>query len=85
MEALRGHGRVPAAAPAPSQAERFEVLEGELRAVVDGSERRYGGGESFGVPPDATHDGGEVPTARAGRSAPRCAPPSSSSACTAAR
>jgi quercetin dioxygenase-like cupin family protein len=47
----------------PSQAERFEVLEGELRAVIDGSERRYGAGESFDVPAGTPHTmAADVPT-----------------------
>jgi len=39
----------------PTQAERFEVLEGTIRAVVDGEERTYGPGESFDVPAGAPH------------------------------
>jgi quercetin dioxygenase-like cupin family protein len=39
----------------PQQAERFEVLEGSMRAIVDGEERVYVQGESFDVPPGTPH------------------------------
>jgi len=39
----------------PKQAERFEVLEGRMRAIVDGEERVYEEGESFDVPPGTPH------------------------------
>jgi mannose-6-phosphate isomerase-like protein (cupin superfamily) len=39
----------------PKQAERFEVLEGSMRAVVDGQERLYEAGESFDVPAGTPH------------------------------
>jgi quercetin dioxygenase-like cupin family protein len=39
----------------PRQAERFEVLEGAVRAVVDGAERRHEAGDTFDVPPDTPH------------------------------
>ena len=39
----------------PRQAERFEVLEGAMRTVIDGSEHRYGPGESFDVPAGTPH------------------------------
>ncbi len=39
----------------PSQAERFEVLEGAVRAIVAGDERVYGAGESFEVPAGTPH------------------------------
>jgi quercetin dioxygenase-like cupin family protein len=39
----------------PSQDERFEVLEGELRAVVDGDERTLRAGDSLDVPRGAVH------------------------------
>ena len=39
----------------PSQLERFEVLEGAVRTVIAGAERRYEAGESFEVPPGAPH------------------------------
>ena len=47
----------------PQQAERFEVLEGSIRAIVDGEERVYGQGETFEVPVDTPHQmGAEQPT-----------------------
>lgn len=39
----------------PNQAEHFEVLEGAVRTIVDGVERRYEAGESFDVPPGTPH------------------------------
>jgi quercetin dioxygenase-like cupin family protein len=39
----------------PKQSERFEVLEGAMRAVVDGEERTYVVGESFEVPVGTPH------------------------------
>ncbi|HEX8066389.1 MAG TPA: cupin domain-containing protein [Thermoleophilaceae bacterium] len=39
----------------PSQDERFEVLDGALRTIVDGVERRYEAGESFVVPAGTRH------------------------------
>ena len=39
----------------PSQVERFEVLEGAIRAVVDGDERRYDQGDVFEVPAGTPH------------------------------
>jgi mannose-6-phosphate isomerase-like protein (cupin superfamily) len=39
----------------PKQAERFEVLEGSMRAIVGGEEKVYGQGESFEVPVGTPH------------------------------
>jgi quercetin dioxygenase-like cupin family protein len=39
----------------PNQAERFAVLEGAVKTVVDGEERRYETGESFDVPAGTPH------------------------------
>src|SRR2546423_792703 len=39
----------------PRQEERFEVLEGAIRAIVDGAERRYHAGETFDVPAGTRH------------------------------
>jgi quercetin dioxygenase-like cupin family protein len=39
----------------PNQAERFEVLEGTMRAIVDGEERIYEAGETFEVPSGTPH------------------------------
>ena len=50
-----GAGGLPPMHLHPSQAERFEVLEGSVRAVVDGVERRYGAGETFEVPAGTPH------------------------------
>ena len=50
-----GTGNFPPEHFHPSQTERFEVLDGELRAIVGGVERRYGPGESFEVPPGTLH------------------------------
>ena len=50
-----GTGRLPPEHLHPRQVERFEVLEGNLRAIVDGTERRYGQGETFEVPAGTPH------------------------------
>jgi quercetin dioxygenase-like cupin family protein len=56
MEATYGGtGALPPAHFHPHQHERFEVLEGEIRAVLDGVERRYLAGESFEVPVGTPH------------------------------
>ena len=39
----------------PSQVERFEVLAGAVRAIIDGVERRYEVGETFEVPAGTRH------------------------------
>lgn len=39
----------------PSQLERFEVLEGSMRAIVGGEERVHGPGEPFEVPAGTPH------------------------------
>jgi quercetin dioxygenase-like cupin family protein len=39
----------------PRQIERFEILEGSMRAIVDGEERVYEVGESFEVPAGTPH------------------------------
>src|SRR6266511_2200305 len=39
----------------PRQGERFEILEGSMRAIVDGEERVYEAGESFEVPAGTRH------------------------------
>ena len=39
----------------PNQVERFEVLEGAMRTIIDGVERRYKPGEPFEVPADTPH------------------------------
>jgi hypothetical protein len=47
----------------PNQAERFEILEGSMRAIVDGEERIYGEGDGFDVAAGTPHQmGTEEPT-----------------------
>ena len=56
MEAsYSGEAGMPPAHLHPSQAEHFEILEGRMRAIVDGEERLYEEGESFDVPPGTPH------------------------------
>ena len=46
----------------PKQAERFEVLDGAVRTIIDGRERRYEKGETFDVPAGTPHQmGGDGP------------------------
>jgi len=59
-----GH-KLPPAHRHPAQDERFDVLEGRLRIVLDGEERILGPGEGLDVPRGAAHamaaaDGGPV-------------------------
>ena len=57
-------GSSPPAHFHPAHAERFEVLEGELQAVVDGQERTLKTGDVLEIPVGAVHamwnPGGEV-------------------------
>jgi hypothetical protein len=39
----------------PNQAEHFEILDGRMRAIIDGEERVYEKGESFDVPIGTPH------------------------------
>ncbi len=56
MEATySGEAGMPPAHLHPKQDERFEVLEGTMRAVVDGEERVYSAGEAFEVPAGTPH------------------------------
>lgn len=56
MEATySGTGRLPPEHHHPQQSERFEVLDGAIRAIIGGSERRYEVGETFDVPPGTPH------------------------------
>jgi quercetin dioxygenase-like cupin family protein len=48
-------GELPPEHLHPSQDERFEVLEGAVRAIVAGEERRYEAGEGFDVPAGTPH------------------------------
>ena len=50
-----GDAPLPPAHLHPSQDERFEVLEGAVRVIVDGAERRYAAGEAFDVPAGTPH------------------------------
>lgn len=56
MEAsYSGQGGLPPEHLHPQQNERFEVLDGTVRAVIDGQERRYVAGETFEVPAQTPH------------------------------
>lgn len=50
-----GEGSLPPEHYHPRQDEHFDVLEGAVRAVVDGEERRYVAGESFDIPAGTPH------------------------------
>ncbi len=39
----------------PSQDERFTMIEGAVRTIIDGTERRYEAGETFEVPAGTPH------------------------------
>jgi quercetin dioxygenase-like cupin family protein len=56
MEACyTGEGGLPPRHYHPRQDEHFEVLEGAVRAVVGGEERRYAAGETFDIPAGTPH------------------------------
>lgn len=56
MEATYGPANVlPPEHLHPSQDERFQVLEGAIRAIVDGEDRRYETGDHFTVPAGTRH------------------------------
>ena len=56
MEATYGgSGQMPPEHLHPRQVERFEVLEGAIRTVIGGTERRYEPGEVFEVPAGTPH------------------------------
>lgn len=56
MEAdYAGTGEMPPEHLHPRQVERFTVLSGSFRAVIDGEERRYGSGDTFEVPAGVPH------------------------------
>src|SRR6516165_8566583 len=56
MEAsYAGRGDLPPEHFHPRQDEHFEVLEGSVRAIVNGEERRYGAGETFDIPAGTPH------------------------------
>jgi hypothetical protein len=50
-----GAGGMPPEHLHPSQEERFEVLEGAVRTIVDGVEGRYAVSETFTVPAGTPH------------------------------
>lgn len=50
-----GSGDLPPEHFHPRQDERFEVLEGTVRAIVDGTERLVEAGETFEVPAGTRH------------------------------
>src|SRR3954469_12903965 len=65
MEArYSGEGALPPEHLHPSQDERFTVLEGTVRVIAAGEERRYGAGESFGVAAGTPHQMTAVEPAR---------------------
>jgi quercetin dioxygenase-like cupin family protein len=56
MEATYGGaGGLPPEHLHPLQDERFEVLDGAVRAVIGGTERRYERGDAFDVPAGTPH------------------------------
>ena len=50
-----GDGVLPPEHLHPNQVERFEILEGAVRAIIDGDERRYEAGDVFEVPAGTPH------------------------------
>jgi quercetin dioxygenase-like cupin family protein len=48
-----GTGGLPPVHLHPSQAERFRIHDGSVRAIVDGQEQIYGPGDAFEVPAGA--------------------------------
>jgi hypothetical protein len=65
MEAIYGGtGQMPPLHLHPNQDERFEVLEGTLRAVIEGQELVYEAGASFEVPAGTVHQMTADPPAR---------------------
>jgi quercetin dioxygenase-like cupin family protein len=56
MEATyAGTGALPPEHFHPKQEEQFEVLEGTVRAILDGEERLYHAGDAFAVPAGVRH------------------------------
>jgi len=65
MEAIYGGtGQLPPKHFHPSQDERFAVLAGTVRAIVDGEERSYEAGETFEIPAGTVHQLAADPPAR---------------------
>jgi quercetin dioxygenase-like cupin family protein len=50
-----GDGGMPPPHLHPRQDEHFEVLEGTIRAVIDGFEQRFAAGDAFDVPAGVVH------------------------------
>ena len=63
MEAhYAGRGELPPPHLHPRQLERFTVINGAIRAVIDGEERRFAAGETFEVAAGSVHQmGGDGP------------------------
>lgn len=59
-----GSGEMPPEHLHPQQHERFDVLEGSIRVVVEGVERRYGPGEHFEIAAGTPHRMGADQPAR---------------------
>jgi quercetin dioxygenase-like cupin family protein len=59
-----GTGGLPPEHLHPRQVERFEVLEGTVRTIVEGAERLYEVGETFEVPAGTPHQMGGEGSAR---------------------
>jgi quercetin dioxygenase-like cupin family protein len=58
-----GDGSMPPMHLHPQQAEHFEILEGSMRAIVDGEEHVYERGETLDVPAGTPHQmGTDEPT-----------------------
>jgi quercetin dioxygenase-like cupin family protein len=56
MEATyAGRGDLPPSHLHPSQDEHYVVLEGAVRLVLAGAERRHGAGEAFDIPAGTPH------------------------------
>lgn len=57
-----GQGDLPPPHLHPRQVERFTVIAGAIRAVIDGEERRFSAGETFEVGAGSVHQmGGDGP------------------------
>jgi hypothetical protein len=63
MEArFTGGGPLPPPHLHPRQEEHFEILDGAVRVVINGVQKRYAAGESFDVPAGTVHQmGGDGP------------------------
>ena len=59
-----GTGQFPPRHYHPSQDERFAVLEGTVRTIVEGEERTYEAGETFDIPAGTVHQMAADPPAR---------------------